>query len=160
MASPGSSFVIRAASAGDSARLTGLRSALFREMGQSVPPEQQARFERLTTEAFTAGLTDGSCLAWLAEAGEGVAVGSVALLLFPRLPSPEILAPLEGYLLNVFTVAGWRGKGVATGLVAAAVGKGRVLDLARIRLHTTEPGAAVYLRAGFVRRENEMELRL
>lgn len=125
-----------------------------------MTPEQQARFERLTTEAFSAGLTDGSCLAWLAETAHREAVGSVALLLFPRLPSPEMLAPLEGYLLNVFTIPEWRGRGVATALVAAAVAKCRVLDLARIRLHTTDPGVAVYLRAGFVGRENEMELGL
>ena len=160
MTPPYGPFVVRQASVQDAATLTTPRAALFREIGQTVTPEEQASFERLTKLAFAAGLKDGFCLAWLARSENGESIGSVALLLFPRLPTPLAPAQGEGYLLNVYIRPEWRGRGVATALVETAVGRGRELGLAPIRLHTTAAGRAVYPSAGFVSRDNELEPRL
>ena len=67
-------------------------------------------------------------------------VGSVALLVLPRLPEPESLARQEGYLGNGYTTPDSRGRGIATALVAAAVAKARELHLRRVRLHATPEG--------------------
>jgi GNAT superfamily N-acetyltransferase len=63
----------------------------------------------------------------------------------------------KGYLLNVYTEPRWRGHGVAGALVAAAA-RGRELGMARLRLHTTAQGRPVYAAAGFIPRQDEMEL--
>jgi ribosomal protein S18 acetylase RimI-like enzyme len=81
------------------------------------------------------------------------------LLLFPRLPTPALPPTREGYLLNVYTRPAWRGRGVASALVDAAVADARALGLARIRLHATAEGQPVYAAAGFRPRTDEMELR-
>ena len=153
-------FSLRPAVERDSSALAELRAALFLELGEAEGARPLPAFEVASTDAFAKRIADGSCFAWLAEAPDGRAVGSVALLIYPRLPSPELLASREGYLLNVYTLPDWRGRGVATGLVRAAVSKGRDLGLARIRLHTTTDGRPVYAAAGFEPREDEMELRL
>jgi GNAT superfamily N-acetyltransferase len=154
------SFTVRATTANDAAALAALRSSLFRELGNTPPPGGEAAFDELAAAAFSDALSAGYCFAWLAETGDAHAVGSVALLVFPRLPSPGSLARREGYLLSVFTASDARGRGIATALVAAAVAKARALGLGRIRLHATPKGRSVYTAAGFVSRADEMELRL
>ena len=96
----------------------------------------------------------------MAQSEAGEVIGSVALLLFPRLPSPDSVAAREGYLVNVYTVPQWRRRGVAAGLVAAAISSARELGLGRIRLHATPEGQVVYTAAGFRLRPDAMELRL
>jgi len=151
--------VIRPAVPSDAAGLAVQRRALFEELRQSTAPGQEADFEAQSVGAFREGLADGSCLAWLAIAG-AEPIGSVALLIFPRLPSPASFARREGYLLNVYTDPRWRGLGVATALVATAVARARALGLARVRLHATAQGRPVYTAAGFTARDDEMELKL
>src|SRR5437762_6357186 len=157
MKSP-NTFIVRSAGPEDASMLTTLRVALFRELGQDVSPERQATFERVVLIAFTEGLERGCCLGWLAESGDRDTIGSAALLVFPRLPSPESHSSTEGYLQSVYTVPSWRKHGVATALSQAAVAKGRELGLARIRLHATHDGQPVYGAIGLLSRENEMEL--
>ena len=159
MSTPPHPFFIRPAFADDATILTALRRALFEELGQQLTPEKVAIFENESTAAFASGLEQGSCLAWIAEA-DGRAVSSVALLLFPRLPTLDVLAQREAYLLNVYTAPEWRGRGAATALVAAAVAEARTLGMARIRLHASAEGQRIYSAAGFASRVDEMELRL
>ena len=159
MTTPSPSFTIRPAALSDAASLAALRGALFRELGHGPPEGDGGAFEDFAGRAFRDELGRESCFAWLAETAGGEPVGSVALLVFPRLPSPQLSSRLEGYLLSVFTEPGWRGRGVATALVAAAVARARDLGLARIRLHATPQGRSVYAAAGFAPRADEMELR-
>ncbi len=151
-------FSVRQASPQDAAALGTLRRALFQDLGQTPSQDGWAAFEGVSGASFESGMEQGWCLAWLAEA-EGRAVGSAALLVFPRLPSPQSQALVEGYLLNVYTLPAWRRRGVATALVAAALAKGRELGLARVRLHATPDGRRVYASAGFGARDDEMELK-
>jgi GNAT superfamily N-acetyltransferase len=150
-------FTLRQASPHDAAALAALRRALFQDLGQAPAPDGWTAFEGVSAGSFKTGLEQGWCLAWLAEA-DGAAIGSAALLFFPRLPSPQSRAVVEGYLLSVYTLPPWRGRGIATALVTAAVAKGRELGLARVRLHATAVGRPVYAAAGFGPRDDEMEL--
>jgi len=157
---PPPAFVVRPATARDAPALAALRGALFWELGQHSLPQQQAAFETRAAESFAAGLERAFCHAWLAVADTQQSIGSVALLVFPRLPTPDLPGQQEGYLLSVYTVPAWRHRGVASTLVAAAVATARELGLARIRLHATPEGQTVYTGVGFHLRDNEMELRL
>jgi ribosomal protein S18 acetylase RimI-like enzyme len=153
-------FSIRPAAPPDATVLAELRCALFTELGHEFPTTRRAAFQRDCATAFREGLDGGICHAWLACTANGEAIGCVALLLYPRLPSPDSPAQTEGYLLSVYTVPACRGRGVAASLVAAAIARARALGLGRIRLHTTPAGEPVYAAAGFRLRQDEMELRL
>jgi len=154
-----SSIAIRSATPADAARLAAQRGRLFQELGQYTSPAHRSTFEQEAEAAFRQGLSDGTCLAWLADTGSAT-VGSVALLIYPRLPSPASPARREGYLLNVYTDPDWRSVGIATTLVVTAIKKARELGLARIRLHATAKGQPVYAAQGFASRHDEMELTL
>jgi GNAT superfamily N-acetyltransferase len=152
-------FHVRLATADDAQTLGALRTELFSELGRLSASGQPA-FERAAAHALADAIDRGDCCAWLAESAPGQPIGSVVMLIYPRLPSPESPALREGYLLNVYTSPDWRGRGVAAALVEAAIAHARELGLGRIRLHATAAGQRVYAAAGFILRDDEMELRL
>ena len=136
--------------------------ALFRELGSGPTAERESEFRAVCDRAFTDVLTHERGVAWLAEsaAGEQVGdpVGSNVLLLFPRIPSPNCLIADEGYVLSVYTLPAWRGRGVATALMRESIAEARRRGLARLRLHATPAGQRVYAGEGFKLRTDEMEL--
>ncbi len=153
-------FQVRRATSHDVDAFSAQRSALFREMLALAPGPDAERLEAATRVAFRSGVERGTCLAWLACAPAGEVVGSSALYLVERLPSPPNPSSVEGYLAHVFVVPAWRRCGVGSALVRAATDEAGARGLGRIRLHATEPGRALYEQLGFRLRSNDMELGL
>lgn len=151
------SFTVHAATPADAKLLTAFRVKLFRDLGQIPPEGTPADFESACDAVHARYLETGAGMAWIAKA-EGTPVGSIVMLLHPRLPSPRIVHPTEGYILNVYVDPSWRKRGIATALMRAALEHARALGLGRLRLHTTEAGRPTYAHAGFRPREDEMEL--
>jgi len=56
---------------------------------------------------------------------------------------------LDGYIWHVFVDAGYRGRGIATGLVDAARSYLASIGCTRAILHSSDAGERVYLRSGF-----------
>lgn len=150
-------YTIRQAQPGDGTALASLRQALFQELGRTPPGDTE--FKRLSIDAFQTTIANGTCVAWLALGADRV-VGSLALLIYPRLPSPESAARNEGYIISVYTAPEWRRQGIGTALVETAIAASRELGLGRVRLHASLDGQPVYAAAGFRARFDEMELRL
>jgi GNAT superfamily N-acetyltransferase len=159
MSHSGDEFQVRPAVAADGEAFTVLRIELFRETGGIRSPEQAESLARATREAFAEGLRTGTCLAWLAFSHGGEAIGSAAMHLWSRLPSPQNPGP-EGYFAHLYIRPEWRRRGAGTALMEATLAEARRLRLGRIRLHATEDGRALYERLGFRLRTNDMELYL
>jgi len=151
------SFTLHVATPADVKLLTWLRVRLFQDVGQISPEGPPPDFESGCDAALARYLETGVGMAWIAMA-EGQPVGSVVMLLYPRLPSPRLAPATEGYIMSVFVEPPWRKRGIATALMRAAVEHARRLGLARLRLHTTAAGRPTYANAGFRPREDEMEL--
>jgi GNAT superfamily N-acetyltransferase len=108
-----------------------------------------------------ARLRNGTLQGWLAEDAEGRVVGSGCIWLEPvQPPLPWVKERRLPYLMSMFTEPSYRGKGVASAIVKAAVEWSRVNGFPSVRLHASEMGQGVYERLGFERVVWLMRLKL
>ena len=152
---------IRKATVADAGTLARCRLELFRELDAHAGSGIGATFEDACHATLGQFLLAGTCVAWLAELpGVETPIGSLAMLIYPRLPSPPNFRALEGYILNVYVAPDARHQGIASALTHTAIEHARREKFARLRLHASPLGRAVYERAGFHGRDDEMELDL
>ena len=152
-------FEVRQATIADAVAFAEQRVALYRENHGEDAGAHAQRLAATTSSAWRASTERGTCLTWLACTRDGGVVGSCALLLVERLPSPVNPSALEGYLGHVYIAPAWRRRGAGSALVGAAMAEARRRGLPRIRLHSSDAGLALYTRLGFRVRTNEMEWR-
>lgn len=152
-----SQFHIRRAVAGDAAVIAHQRAAMFRDLGRTSDDEA-ALIEAETRRQMSELLASGEYLAWLVEGdGRVVAGGGVMLRrLLPRPGNPQ--GAEEAYILNVYTESEYRRRGVARQLMAAIIAWCRERQCARVTLHPSTDGRALYESLGFTPTD-EMRLR-
>ncbi|MEN9865773.1 MAG: hypothetical protein RL748_1363 [Pseudomonadota bacterium] len=148
---------IRLAQAADLEQLLALRLALFADLKMPLSPEQEQQILQANRDYFTQYLDSPASRTWVADVGgQLVSVGTLAL--YVRAPHPRNLTGKEAYLLNMFTVQGFRGQGAAKGIVQAAKDFAFANGYPRIGLHTSVEGKPLYVGAGFVEIKNFMEV--
>jgi GNAT superfamily N-acetyltransferase len=153
-------YKIRLATLDDIDELVSLRLAFLEEVGSLLGEEAD---RREVGDAFgrylRRKLPTGEFLAFVAaDAETGEIVATSGLTFFERPPNGRNPAGVEAYLSNMYTIPGWRGKGLGAALVEAIVNHVKETPARRIWLHATEQGRRVYAKAGFVTDETEMEL--
>jgi GNAT superfamily N-acetyltransferase len=100
----------------------------------------------------------GRFSAVIVEDDGGRPVGSGALWRMPWIPRPGPLGRGElPYVLSMYTAPRYRGRGVATRIVAALVDRARLDGFARVVLHASRFGRSLYEHLGF---EAGSEMRL
>jgi GNAT superfamily N-acetyltransferase len=151
-------LVIRSATAGDVDVLLAHRIALYREAGDISPGDAADSLAFAIRKALMDGIANGSCLAWIAMSGQADVTGSVVMQIVPRLPSPQNRSSLEGYVAQLLILPAWRRRGIGSALMKAVIAAARHRYLGRIRLHSSQEGLAMYQRAGFRLRTNDMEI--
>jgi GNAT superfamily N-acetyltransferase len=153
-------FSLRKATTADADLITAMRWKLFQETNSTETPEPTPEFLRECRAAVFDLLERSQAFGWVACAEDGSPLGNLVLLIYARLPSPRNVVPREGYVMNVWVEHAWRRKGIASALMEQALEKARELGLRRVRLHSTPEGRGAYARAGFVPREDGMEVSL
>jgi GNAT superfamily N-acetyltransferase len=135
------------------------RRQMFRDMGY----RDEVALDRLVSTSrdfLTRCLRDGSYRGWFAIAADSLVVAGVGLLVTPWVAGPE--APEQSqraYLLNVYTVPAFRGRGLARHLTEKAIEWCRQQGLTMVWLHASEFGRPLYESLGF-QATNEMKLRI
>lgn len=151
---------IRRASLEDVETLVNLRLALERESGHLTQGALLAEVRRATRQYFLEALPAEAILVWVAEA-QGTIVATSGLIFYQKPPSERNLMGLEAYILNMYTVPAWRGKGIATKLLQTLIASAKQRYAHRIWMYATQDGRPIYERAGFVPKQRhtlEMEL--
>ena len=148
---------IRRASLHDVDALAELRLALLREIGNAQDETRAAPLLDAIRRYLLAKLTTGEFVAWVAEA-EGRLVATSGLVFFERPPDADNPAGVDAYLMNMYTLPRWRGRGLATRLMDEAIRFAKESAARRIWLHATEEGRPVYHKAGFRPTTKDMEL--
>jgi GNAT superfamily N-acetyltransferase len=164
---PLSKLTFRRAALPDLEAYLTLRMAMLAEVGVLPPEPQLTQLWDANRHYFEESLFREDYLAWLAEfQGKPVAIGGVLLLKRP--PTDENLTGLDGYVMNMYTLPEWRGRGIASRLLQIIIAEMRGRRAGRLWLHATLIGRPIYETNGFTPVNQglapgatiEMELRL
>lgn len=154
-----SSLNIRQASIADVEELVKLRIALLQEVGD-IEESTNENIEALGKAIrcyLNKKIPSSEFVAWVAETNNYL-VATSGMIFLERPPFNGNLSGLEAYLMNVYTVPLWRGKGIATALLRETLKFAKQTEARRIWLHATEDGKHIYEKFGFVSTIKEMEL--
>lgn len=112
----------------------------------SLPATEELRAQ--LTNYFKKTLADRSCIFYLAESG-AAAVGVGGLLLRETPGNFKNPSGKWGYLMNMYTVPGFRRKGICSRILEMLVNDASQSGTAAFELHATEEGEKVYRAHGF-----------
>jgi GNAT superfamily N-acetyltransferase len=140
------SIVVRTATAEDIPALAELRAAFTFE--DAEPAKRRDDFESAFADTVGAGLRDGRWTAWVAEAG-GQIVSHVFVGLIEKIPRPTREPRFIGYVTNVYTRPGFRGRGIGSRLLGAVTEWARDHDVELLVVWPSEESLGLYERAGF-----------
>ena len=143
-------FKLRSATGKDLAVLVQHRRAMWEDMGVK-DGRRLSQADKAYRRWASKRLRDGSLRCWVVENPDGMIVGSGCLWLQPIQPSPGRSGGLQPYLLSMYTMPHYRGKGLASKVVREAVKWTRQNRYASLRLHASEMGRGVYRKLGFKR---------
>ena len=150
------SFEVRLATPADAPVLVRHRVEMFRDMGR-LADERVADAVRAAAEPdLRAWLAAGTYVGWLALPADrrGEIAGGAGLQLRAMLPRPsddgrDVVAGLEGYVMNVFVEHQWRRRGVARLLMSHVLAYVQGHGIARCTLHASVEGKPLYESLGF-----------
>jgi GNAT superfamily N-acetyltransferase len=140
---------IRRATVGDADELTHLRlemqTELFAGDGRGAAPDEIIEHNR---RYFREHLPVGDFVAFVAEM-DGAIVGTGGIVVYRAPPTQGNPTGIEGYVMNMYTVPSYRGRGIATRLLDHLVEHVRDLGGRRAWLRASDSGRPVYHRYGF-----------
>jgi GNAT superfamily N-acetyltransferase len=140
---------LRRAGRADLPVILELRLAFDRELlGGDLPPDRVGPHRSQVADYLATHIEGDVYHVWVAEeAGRVVAMGG--LVLVDRPPHPRSRRTGEGFIVNVYTLPRWRGKGVGRAVMDALVADARSLGLRRVYLRTSDDGRPLYVGMGF-----------
>jgi len=100
------------------------------------------------TNYFSKATIDNTCISFIAKYGNEIAgIGSVHIREMPgnfKNPSGK-----WGYIMNMYTVPGFRKRGVCTGILKELINEGKRAGITAFELHASILGESVYVKNGF-----------
>jgi ribosomal protein S18 acetylase RimI-like enzyme len=151
-------FTLRRASTADLDVLVEHRRAMFRDMGHSDEAAMATMAAKFVTWLLE-HMNSGDYLAWLVSAPGGSIAAGTGLWLMDWPPHMVGQDTRRGNILNVYTHANFRRRGLARELITAALEWCRENQIDTIILHASASGRPLYEALGFTP-TNEMRLRL
>lgn len=155
----GDDRAVRRAGPGDAARLARLRW----EFRAAEDPPVEAREEFVgRCEPWMErrlGSADSPWRCWVVEPDDRIR-GHVWVQLVPKVPNPVEEAERHAYLTNTYVEPGYRGRGLGTALVGAAVSWARGGEVDSLVLWPTEGSRSLYRRFGCSPSDGLFELEL
>jgi GNAT superfamily N-acetyltransferase len=149
---------IRAATVADMGHIVRHRVQMFTDMGKATAAELET-VGVLAEEYLHEQMPAGRYRGWLAETADRRVIAGAGIAIVDWPASPDQLGLRRGWILNVFTEAEFRGRGIARRVMDAVIAWSRAEGLFTVSLHASEMGRPLYEKLGF-RPTNEMRLRL
>lgn len=126
-----------------------LRLAFDHELlGGDLPPDRVGPHRSQVADYLATHIDGDSYRVWVVEDG-GRIVAMGGLVVVDRPPHPRSRRTGEGFIVNVYTLPRWRGRGVGRAVMDALVADARSLRLRRVYLRTSADGRPLYEGMGF-----------
>ncbi len=154
------SITYRKASIDDLDELVRLRIEFLKEVQQAET--RQYSEEELSTSLrkyLSKSIGNDDFVAWLAIFG-GQVVATSGLCFFQITPGFTLIDGKIAYILNIYTLPEWRGKGVGKQVFNYILQEAVSRGYKRISLHASDDGRPIYEKFGFRLTNDEMELRI
>ncbi len=146
----------RKAHAADLAAIADFWLAMFEEVGKHRESEFQPGWRERFAEYFS-NRSDVGDAAYFVAVASGRIVGCAGAILRDGYPS-IIHGIKNGYVLGVYVLPEYRGRGMATKLTTLAIAFLRECGAKTIQLHASYMGRPIYEKLGFIP-TNEMHVR-
>jgi len=111
------------------------------------------------TSYFSTSISNESFIAWvMVENDEIIATSGVCFYTLP--PTFSNPSGKVAYITNMYTKPVFRNRGIASELLQEVINEAKNNDCKVIRLHASEYGKSIYLKAGFTESSGYMALRI
>lgn len=143
-------FRVRQADLRDLPLLMEWRMQVLREVFCIPKGQDMTSLEQANRRYYERHLADGGHTAcFCVEEGTGEIVGCGGICYQEEMPSPDNGSGLCGYLMNIFTLPPWRGRGAGRSTVAFLMQDARARGVEKLYLETSDSGRPLYRRLGF-----------
>lgn len=140
----------RKGSVEDSKVLAKYRVEFLNEVMGIDEHKDSQQLESELFDFFEKHIGDGSLIVWLAEDDRKiVATSSLVIWNVPLGYGGLGCQGRRGYILNMYTIDGYRKKGIGSELLNKLIDEAKSLKLEFVSLHATNDGLGVYKKLGF-----------
>ncbi|WP_027409408.1 GNAT family N-acetyltransferase [Anoxybacteroides tepidamans] len=149
-------FQIRKATIQDIHEMIALRLQLLKEL-REVQTQEEEEAVAASTRTYLESTLNSDFISYLAVCNNSI-VSISRMVLFQRPPYIKNLEGREAYVLNMYTVPEYRGRGLAKKLLENCIKECQNIGVKRVWLHASAKGMPLYKKMGFTFKNNEMEL--
>ncbi len=151
-------MIYRKAAIEDLDELVRLRIDFIKEVQKVESTDNDEQLRESLKEYFRETMKEDAFIAWLAvENGQIVGTSGVCFYKLP--PSFKNISGKTAYIMNMYTLPGHRGKGIANVLLQKIVEEAKKHGCAKITLNATDMGRPIYRKYGFVDAQDDMVLK-
>ncbi|MDF2985934.1 MAG: GCN5-related N-acetyltransferase [Eubacterium sp.] len=150
-------MIYRKATIEDINELVRLRIDFVREVQKVESTEGDEQLIETLTEYFGETMKEDAFISWLAIE-DGRIVGTSGVCFYKLPPSFKNISGKTAYIMNMYTLPDFRGKGIANILFQKIVEEAKNHGCEKITLNATDMGRPIYRKYGFVDSQNDMIL--
>lgn len=152
-------FEYKRATMEDIEELVRTRIIVLRAANKLSDDEDMSVVEEESKEYYRRVLETGEHIAYLVyDNGKFIGAGGVSF--YQVMPTYHNPTGKKAYIMNMYTASEYRRRGIAFHTLDLLVKDARKQGISQITLEATEMGRPLYERYGFVKMEDEMELKV
>lgn len=147
--------VTRRAILDDLDSLIDLRIEFLREAEQVRDDADTNQLQRTLLGYLRKHLDNGTFIAWLAQEGDEI-VGTSGICFYSVPPTFGNPSGGVAYIMNMYTKPRWRRRGIGQTLLSKLLEEASARGVRKVLLDTTDMGRPLFVKNGFLARDNDM----